>query len=116
MQLHACLSPNSSRRVLPLAVFALLLLAGPTSWTQGTTATVTGTITDPSGAVVPGSVVTATNTATGVSHTATSDGAGLYQIPQLSPGSYPWQLHADPHTGISHGPEESRGQLLAPSR
>src|SRR5712692_2722742 len=51
-------------------------------------ATLSGTVTDASGAVIPNAQITAKNTATGVSREATSDAAGFYLIPNLLPGSY----------------------------
>jgi hypothetical protein len=47
-----------------------------------------GTITDTSGAVVPGAKITAKNEATGVTQTQTTTDAGLYSFPALTPGSY----------------------------
>jgi Carboxypeptidase regulatory-like domain len=49
-------------------------------------ATIHGTVTDSSGAVVPGAKVTALNTATGISTSAKTDGAGYYIFPQLGIG------------------------------
>ncbi|HEY6968821.1 MAG TPA: TonB-dependent receptor [Candidatus Angelobacter sp.] len=51
-------------------------------------ATIVGTVTDTQGAVVPNATVTATNTATGVSHSAKTTSSGNYTIPNLQPGSY----------------------------
>ena len=79
-----------------LSILSALLLAlvfsVQLSHAQGTTASVSGTVSDPSGAVVPGAKITATNTATGLTYLATTDGAGLYRIPQLPPGSYTLQV------------------------
>lgn len=47
-----------------------------------------GTVTDPSGAVISDASVTAVNTATGVSTTRTTSGAGLYDMTPLLPGPY----------------------------
>jgi hypothetical protein len=47
-----------------------------------------GTVTDPSGAVVPEAQVVLTNTATGISTTAPSNGGGLFRFPALPPGRY----------------------------
>jgi outer membrane receptor protein involved in Fe transport len=55
---------------------------------QAEQGTVTGVVTDPSGAVVAGATVTATNTATGFKRTATSSGNGSYFIPALPPAVY----------------------------
>ena len=49
-------------------------------------ATIHGTVTDSSGAVVPGAKVMALNTATGISTSAKTDGAGYYIFPQLGIG------------------------------
>ena len=49
---------------------------------------ITGTVTDPTGAVVPNATVTATNTATGISVTQTSKSAGEYTISPLDAGIY----------------------------
>ena len=53
-----------------------------------TTGSISGTVKDPSGAVIPGAMVIATNTATGVQTKATSDQNGLYSIPSLPVGRY----------------------------
>ena len=55
---------------------------------QTVTGTVTGTVTDQSGAVIPGANVVALNMDTGVSSAATSDSAGLYRISFLPVGRY----------------------------
>jgi hypothetical protein len=49
---------------------------------------ISGTVTDPSGAVVPEAKVTATNTATGVASHATTTSVGSYIITDLTPGTY----------------------------
>jgi Ca-activated chloride channel homolog len=49
---------------------------------------ITGTVTDSAGAIVAGATVTATNDATQVSATATTDAQGKYVIPNLVPGTY----------------------------
>ena len=49
---------------------------------------VTGVVTDPSGAVIPGVKVTATSVATGVSQYTVTGSAGTYTIPRLMVGTY----------------------------
>jgi hypothetical protein len=49
---------------------------------------ITGTVTDPTGAVVPGAKVTATRVETGVSQYTVTSGAGTYTIPRLVVGTY----------------------------
>jgi outer membrane receptor protein involved in Fe transport len=51
-------------------------------------ATLNGTVTDPSGAAVPGAKVTATQTATGLKRTTESGSAGLYSFTALPSGTY----------------------------
>jgi hypothetical protein len=52
------------------------------------TSTITGTVTDPSGAVVPNATVTVTNQETGTPQSSTSNGDGIYSIPGLPVGTY----------------------------
>ena len=49
---------------------------------------ITGTVTDPSGAVIAGATVTVTNDATATSRTAETNEAGNYTVPFLNPGTY----------------------------
>jgi hypothetical protein len=51
-------------------------------------ASIQGTVTDATGAVVPGATVTATNDATGVATQGVTTGAGVYRISGLPPGTY----------------------------
>src|SRR5215831_8593828 len=67
---------------------ALLLLCGTALFAQEFRATLTGTVTDPSGAAVPGATVKATNTATNTSKETKTTGDGVYTIPFLDPGVY----------------------------
>jgi hypothetical protein len=55
---------------------------------QSTTGRIAGTITDSSGALVPGAGITAINDETRLERTATSNESGFYSIPLLPPGSY----------------------------
>src|SRR5579863_10484462 len=67
--------------------FALLLLCLP-AFSQGNAGRIMGTVTDQSGGVVAGATVTVIDTARGVSRTLTSDDAGEYNAPNLTPGAY----------------------------
>ena len=58
------------------------------AWGQAVTASITGTVTDPSGASVPGATVAATSVERGIVYTATTNDSGLYLIANLSVGSY----------------------------
>ncbi len=70
------------------AVFVVLGLLASSAFAQQITATLTGTISDPNGAVVPGAIVTATSNETGQSRTATTNDEGNYTITFLPPGTY----------------------------
>src|SRR5688572_18082219 len=74
-----------SRRLLLVTVSALL--TGGVAWGQGT-AELTGRVTDGSGAVLPGVTVTVTQTNTGFTRTAVTDGAGQWVMPALPTGPY----------------------------
>jgi len=70
--------------VLLIAVFPFC--GTPRANAQSTYASIHGTVTDTSGAVIPGATVTVTNTSTGISSTQTTDGKGYYIFPQLAIG------------------------------
>lgn len=72
----------------------LLLSANVTLWGQGATATVTGTVSDPTGAVLPKAQVTITNTETNVKYAGVTNGSGQYTVSLLPPGSYRVQAEA----------------------
>src|SRR5437764_390372 len=65
-----------------------LVLCGVIAFAQFETATLTGTITDSAGAVVPNANIKATNEATNIETTAVANGEGRYLFPNLRPGSY----------------------------
>jgi hypothetical protein len=59
------------------------------------TATLSGTVKDPSGAVLPGAQVVLHNLGTSVERTVTSDSAGQYVVPSLAPGDYSLRVTAN---------------------
>src|SRR3954453_11596923 len=67
---------------------SLLLIFATALFGQGERGTLNGTVSDPSGAVVAGAVVKATNLATGVDTSAPTTEAGVYRLPYLPPGTY----------------------------
>ena len=68
---------------------ALLLAAPQPAMAQGAgSGTITGTVTDPSGSVVPGANVVLRNTGTGFERRTATNDAGIYQAPFLEPGPY----------------------------
>ncbi len=74
-------------RLFP-SCFALFLLMGAHAWAQTPTGEITGTITDPTGAVVAGATLTLTHPATNTQRVVTSNSAGVYTLPALPPGIY----------------------------
>src|SRR6266508_2432030 len=72
----------------------------PTAVAQSTTATLTGTVEDQNGAVIPGVSITIQNTATSFERqTATSD-AGGFIVPLLPPGNYTVTVKRDGFTPV----------------
>lgn len=84
----------SSFRWKPLltALVALLMITTG-GYSQTIYGSITGTVTDPSGAVIPKATITATSQAIGVAMSAISSDAGMYTVPQLPEGTY--QLRAE---------------------
>jgi hypothetical protein len=76
---------STYRPVCVVLGFALLISAGRTQVTEGT---VSGTVTDPSGAHVTGAAVAALNIETGVGTTIPTNSAGVYVFASLPPGHY----------------------------
>jgi hypothetical protein len=70
------------------ALYLALVLSAGAIVADVPTASVIGTVTDSSGAVLPGATVTARNVETGVSRSATSNQAGAYQLLGLQAGAY----------------------------
>jgi Carboxypeptidase regulatory-like domain len=74
-------SPKNS-----LLTVACVCLCASLSVAQTSTTTLSGTVYDPSGAVVGGAQVTAINDATGVSFKQATNEAGLYSFPSIGAG------------------------------
>ena len=69
-------------------LWVALVGAVPSAWCQEVTATIVGTVTDPSGAAVAGATVKATSKERGISYAAETNESGLYRISQLPVGTY----------------------------
>jgi len=72
-----------------LKILAVLILCATAQMlcAQGT-ASISGTVQDPSGASIAGATVTVRNTATGLSRSLTTDAQGHYLVPDLPSGVY----------------------------
>ena len=72
-----------------LSVLALsFVVSAAPMYAQVAGATLSGTVTDPTGAVIPNAEISIQNTATGVARAVTTDTSGFYSAPNLLPGSY----------------------------
>ncbi|HYW48483.1 MAG TPA: TonB-dependent receptor [Bryobacteraceae bacterium] len=69
-------------------LLALALVCAGMAYSQAVNATLLGTVTDATGAVVPNAKVTLTEQNTGVSHTAQTNDSGNFTFPDLPPGRY----------------------------
>ncbi len=78
---------------------------------QSGSGTITGTLKDASGAVVPGATVVVTNAGTSASRTAASNEAGIYSAPFLPPGTYTVSVSRS-----GFGKQERKGLLLEVGR
>ena len=76
-------------KLTSVVMLLVLGLAGVlTLFAQSPTGTISGTVTDASGAVVPTATVTVTNKATGIARVLAANANGLYSAPSLQPGDY----------------------------
>ncbi len=71
-----------------ISIVVVLLSLASASFAQTSMGRILGTVTDTTGAVIPGARIRITNTATGVVRTLTSTSAGEYVAPDLEPGPY----------------------------
>src|SRR5215471_9818583 len=66
---------------------AFTLLAAALAWAS-ITGSISGVVTDPSGAVISGATVVATDTHTGIKNSVVTDSRGFYSLPSLPVGTY----------------------------
>jgi hypothetical protein len=79
---------------LLLCATAIALAYSSTAYSQSTFATVTGTVADKTGAIVPKATIKATNLATNIRATTVSNDDGDYTLPQLKEGTYSLTVEA----------------------
>jgi hypothetical protein len=72
---------------LSIAAIIVMLMVSAHAFGQGT-GTLSGTVSDPSGALVPGVEVKAVNDATNVESVATTNASGVYNFAAIQPGTY----------------------------
>ena len=86
-----------NRKLMMLALLyclSLCILTPAMTWAQSTNAFLRGTISDPTGATVPGVVLTLTSHETGVSATFATSANGQYTFSDLVPGTYDLKVTA----------------------
>jgi hypothetical protein len=79
-----------NRAKIVFGVFALIgvFVFTNTAIAQEFRGTITGNITDPNGAIIPGATVTVRNTATNIKNSVITNDEGSYTVPLLQPGTY----------------------------
>ena len=104
---------NLTRRIAAYAAIALVICVG-SAWAQSDRGTITGTVTDSSGARVAGATVAATDVSTGIQNKQTTGSSGDFTLPLLPIGLYKVSVE---HTGfkefIQDGITLSTGQTIS---
>jgi hypothetical protein len=77
-----------SAKKLITAIIICITLSAVMGFSQNVSATLSGTVKDPAGAVIPSAQVTLTNQATQVAAISASNAAGIFVFPSLLPGTY----------------------------
>src|SRR6266700_2599251 len=81
-------SASRGKRRAALSLFALILVLAQGSLRAQGEASITGTVTDATGAIIAGAAVRVTNTETAASRTIVTDNAGRYDAAALAVGKY----------------------------
>ena len=87
--MRGCLFTKVNAAVTAVVTLILLsMIFSVPAHTQVAGATLSGTLTDPSGSGVPNATVSIKNTATGIARAVATDETGFYSVPNLTPGVY----------------------------
>src|SRR5271157_754110 len=101
MKIDTSLRGGNMRRIKSYRLFVCVLVSAMLAFAvqgavaQANRATITGTVTDSTGAIIPGVEVTAINTGTNVPAKTVSNQDGIYVIPNLFPGQYSVEFKKD---------------------
>ena len=109
---------RNDRTLVASLWFALVLVLGlgSNAFAQTGAASITGLVTDQSGAAAPGVTVSATNQATNVAYTGVSNEAGNYTITSLPVGTYVVKSALSGFKTVDHEADRARGQADRPPR
>jgi len=101
-----------SLRMLAAVLFAVAFIFTCVSMAQNiVTGGISGTVTDPTGAVVPGANVSLKSNSTGETQTTATTSTGLYNFPLLKPGSYSVTISQTGFRSIDETVEVQLGQI-----
>jgi hypothetical protein len=89
------MNPHRVRFASAIAILALSLATPESSRAQATGAELSGTVTGPSGQVVPNAKISIKEATTGQTTSAQSDAAGVYRVSNLAPGKYEVSVSAE---------------------
>src|SRR5262249_16779458 len=81
-------------RVLRIVFLSTVLGCVGPAFSQSSTGSISGTVTDQNNAVVLGATVFAKNTATGLARSAVTNSSGLYRLRDIPPGPYEITIEA----------------------
>src|ERR1700734_1140546 len=101
-QIDLMLNGDCTRSFVAMSVvFAGFVASSGLASAQSTSASVSGRITDSSGAALPGVEVTLKNVDTESSQRTTSNGEGFYSFPTVAPGNYLMNVHKQSFRSVS---------------
>src|SRR5579862_2729424 len=82
------------RLVVVAAILAAVRMLGPEACPGAVTGSISGTLKDPSGLLIPGATLTAVNTAQGIRNKTATYTKGFFSFPSLPVGTYELQVDA----------------------
>lgn len=91
-------------RIFVSAALILISFSAQGARAQEVTATITGTVTDPSGAAVAGATVTAKSVERGLIYTAVTNDSGIYRIAPLPVGNYELKIEKPGFASVAYPP------------
>ena len=101
--------PLGTRAWVSAFTVTILFVCAGTLFAQGPSGRLRGQVTDPTGAVIPGASITVKNSS-GLVVSATSDGAGAYDVKNLAPGKYTVSVTAKGFAPVKQEIEVTAGQ------